>query len=97
MRVLKSASVKVAGSHPAIPKEERASVRFWGFTCGVIILAGIVYAFFGGWYWALIGIIVGFAMEAANARSAQHFIVATASRDPMFKAEMMMAGVILAD
>lgn len=97
MRVQKSASVKVAGTHPAIPAGERASVRFWGFLSGVIILGGIVYAFFGGWYWAAIGIALGFAVEAANARSAQQFIVVTASRDPMFKAEMITAGVLLAD
>ena len=94
MRVLRAASVKVAGSHPSIPAGERASIRFWGFTCGVIILAGIVYAFFGGWYWAVVGILLGFTIEAANARSAQQFIIATAERDPMFKAEMKMAGVL---
>jgi hypothetical protein len=97
MRVLRSACVKVAGSHPAIPKGERASVRFWGFSSGVIILAGIVYAFFGGWYWAAIGIVVGFAIEAANARSAQQFIVDAAAKNPAFKAQMMTAGVLLAE
>jgi hypothetical protein len=97
MRVRKSASVQVAGTHPAIPARERASVRFWGFLSGAIILAGIAYAFSGGWYWAAIGIVLGFAVQAANARSAQQFIVETALRDPMFKAEMLKAGVLLGD
>lgn len=97
MRVNNSKSVMVAGSHPAIPGGRRAAVRFWGFVAGLIILAGIVYAFFGGWYWAPIGIAVGFAVEGANRRSAQQFIAHTAAHDADFRAEMKMAGVIFED
>lgn len=70
-------------------------MRLWGYGCGVIILGGIVYAFFGGWYWALVGIALAFALEAANARSAQQFIVETAIRDPKFLNEMKLAGVLV--
>lgn len=70
-------------------------MRLWGYACGVIMLGGIVYAFFGGWYWAPAGIALGFALDAANARSAQQFIVATAIRDPKFLTEMRLAGVVV--
>lgn len=97
MRVNNAKSVLVAGTHSAIPGPRRAAVKFWGFVAGLIILAGIVYALFGGWYWAPIGIAVGFAVEGANRRSAQQFIVDTAANDADFRTEMKMAGVILED
>ena len=97
MRVLKSAAVRVAGTHPAIPSGKRGATRFWGFAGGVVIVAGIVYAFFGGWYWALIGIVVGFGIEAANRQSAQQFIAETAESNATFKAEMVASGIVLDD
>lgn len=95
MRVNNAKSVFIAGTHPAIPSPKRAAVKLWGLVAGVVIVAGIVYAFFGGWYWALIGVVVGFAIEGANRRSAQQFIVETAAQNSAFRAEMKAAGVIL--
>lgn len=97
MRIRKSVSTKVAGTHPAIPGGERAAVRFWGYLAGILLLGGIIYAFFGGWYWAPIGIALAFIVDAANSRSAQQFIASAAQRDPKFKSEMIAAGVILAE
>jgi hypothetical protein len=62
-----------------------------------VILAGIVYAFFGGWYWAIIGIVVGFGIEAANRQSAQQFVAEAAQRDKDFAMQMVVAGVIRQD
>lgn len=97
MRVNNAASLRVAGTHPSIPASKRTATKFWGLVSGLTIIAGIIYAFFGGWYWAPIGIVVGFAIEAANRRSAQQFIVDTASNDIDFRTEMKMAGVIIDD
>jgi hypothetical protein len=97
MRVSRSASLRIAGTHPAIPKGRRAAIRFWGYASGAVILAGIVYAFFGGWYWAIIGIVVGFGIEAANRQSAQQFVAEAAQRDKDFAMQMVVAGVIRQD
>lgn len=97
MQIQKSMSTKVAGTHPAIPSGERAAVRFWGYAGGIVLLGGIIYAFVGGWYWAPIGIVLAFIMDAANSRTAQHFIAEAARRDAKFKSEMVSAGVISGD
>lgn len=89
------ASVSIAGTHPAIPKGERAAIKFWNVVSGIVMLGGIVYAFFGGWYWAPAGIVVGLLIAGANRRSAAQVIVDTAARDPMFETEMLERGVLI--
>ena len=94
-RVSLQVSVAVAGSHPAIPKGERAAVNFWNVVSGLAMLGGIVYAFFGGWYWAPVGIVVGFLIAGANRHSAAQAIASTAANDPMFEDEMAQRGVLV--
>jgi hypothetical protein len=89
------ASVAVAGTHPAIPKGERAAIKFWNIVSGIAMLGGVIYAFFGGWYWAPIGIVVGLLIAGANRRSAAQVILNTAANDPMFENEMAELGVLI--
>lgn len=94
-RVSLQASVAIASRHPAIPRAERAAVNFWNIVSGLGMLGGIVFAFFSGWYWAPIGIVVGFLIAGANRHSAAEAIAATAANDPMFEDEMAQRGVIV--
>lgn len=95
MRASLERSVFVAGQHPAIPKAERMAVRAWNIIAGLVALGGIAYAFVGGWYWALIGIVVGFIIANANRTTAAEFVVATATTNAAFKQEMIERGVII--
>lgn len=72
----------------------RAAVKFWNIISGIAMLSGIVYAFFGGWYWAPVGIVLGLAIASANRRSAAQAIAAAAANDPMFEDEMAQRGVL---
>jgi hypothetical protein len=88
-------SVFVAGQHPAVPTAERAAVRTWGYLSGLVMVAGVVYAFWGGWYWAAIGIVVGFVIANANRKSAADVVARTAQANPAFKEEMIRSGIII--
>jgi hypothetical protein len=95
MRASLQHSVAIAGQHPAIPKAKQFAVRSWNVAAGIAMLAGVVYAFFGGWYWAPIGIVLGFMIAGANRHTAAQFVVAAASTNPAFKDEMVRRGVIV--
>jgi len=95
LRASLQAAVAVAGTHPAIPKTDRMAVRLWSLGSGIIMIAGIVYAFFGGWYWALLGIVAWFIVSGANRRSAAQMIVETASTNDAFKGEMLHRGILI--
>lgn len=94
-RVSLQASVAVAGAHPAIARGEQMAVRLWNVLAGLAMLGGIIYAFFGGWYWAPVGIVVGLLIAEANRRSAAQVIMLTAARNPGFREEMLNRGVLL--
>lgn len=95
MRASLERSVFVAGQHPAIPKAKRVAIRAWNIIAVLVVLGGIVYAFFGGWYWALIGIVVGFIIANANRTTAAGFVVETATTNVAFKKEMVERGIIV--
>jgi hypothetical protein len=88
-------SVFVVGQHPAIPKGDRAAVKLWNVVSGLAMIGGIVYAFFGGWYWALIGIVVGLVIARANQQSAAQVVAKVATDNPAFKQEMVRAGIVV--
>ena len=95
LRASLQVSVAVAGSHPAIARGEQIAVRLWNIVAGLAMLGGVAYAFFGGWYWAPIGIAAGLAVAEANRRSAAQVILMTAARNPGFQKEMLSKGVLL--
>jgi len=95
LRASLQASVAVAGTHPAIPRAERMAVRVWSLASGLVMIAGIAYAFLAGWYWALIGIVAWFLIAGANRRSAAQVIVRTANHNDAFKGEMLHRGVLI--
>ena len=84
----------VAGSHPSLPASVRWATRLWGLLSGAMILGGIGYAFWGGWWWAPIGIAAGFLVESANRRSAAQLVANAAHGNKWFKAEMLKKGII---
>lgn len=88
------AATKVAGSHPAIPTAEQWAIRLWNVAAGLLMIAGIVFAFWGGWYWAPLGIAAGVLVEGANRRSAAKVIVNTANYDDHFRQEMLENGIV---
>src|SRR5689334_5243931 len=95
LRASLQVSVAVAGTHPAISKSERTAVKLWNVVSGIVMLGGIGYAFFGGWYWAPVGIVGGLLIAGANRKSAAQVILKTAANDPMFEDEMLRLGVLV--
>lgn len=66
----------------------------WEAVSNLVWIGGVVYAFFGGWYWVLIGIAVSLMIAAANRKTAVEFVMVTATSNPAFKEEMLHRGVI---
>jgi hypothetical protein len=95
MRVSLQGAIAVASEHPAIPKAERIAVKTWGLVAGIVMIAGIVYAFVGGWYWAPIAIVASLAIAQANRQSAADFVRKAAEFNPAFKQQMLQARVII--
>lgn len=95
LRASLQASVAIAGTHPAIATADRAAIRFWSLLSGITMVAGIVYAFFGGWYWAIVGMVAWFVIATANRKSAAQLILATAANDPVFESEMLQRGILI--
>lgn len=87
-------ALMVAGSHPSIPLPNRLATRFWGILSSALIIGGIVYAFWGGWYWSIIGVVAGLLVERANRRSATQFVLRAAEDNDWFRDEMIAKGVL---
>jgi len=88
-------SVSVAERHPDIPKVERLAIRTWNTIAGLSMIGGIGYAFWGGWYWAAIGIVVSLAIAQANRKTAAEFVISAATSNADFKHEMVRRGIII--
>ncbi len=70
-------------------------LRLLNLAAVVAALGGVVYAFFGGWYWALIGLGAMLVIGRANQRTAADIVLGLARTDATFKAEMIRNGVIV--
>lgn len=88
------AAVMVAGSHPALPLSARLATRIWGLLSGLLMIGGFAYAFWGGWYWAPLGIVAGLLVEQANRRSAAEAIMSAVQEDDWFRAEMIAKKIV---
>ena len=81
--------------HPAVPGASRWTLRILNLVAILAALGGVVYAFVGGWYWALIGIAAMLIIGRANQRTAAEIVMGLARSNSNFKAEMVRAGVII--
>ncbi|MCO5155566.1 MAG: hypothetical protein M9945_02255 [Aquamicrobium sp.] len=95
MQIDKQKSVAVVGRSAAIPRPKRVAVALWQLIASLALIGGVIYAFFAGWYWALLGFITMFIIAKANQNTAANFIAETARENPVFEAEMRRASVIL--
>jgi hypothetical protein len=66
MRAEISKALVVVTQHPAVPGASRWTLRILNLVATLAALGGVVYAFFGGWYWALIGIAAMLIIGRAN-------------------------------
>jgi len=85
----------VATQHPAVPGSSRWVLRLLNLAAVAAALGGIVYAFFGGWYWALVGLGAMLLIGRANQRTAADVVLGLARTNANFKAEMIRNGVIV--
>lgn len=95
MRAEISKALVVVTQHPAVPGASRWTLRILNLVATVAALGGVVYAFFGGWYWALIGIAAMLIIGRANRRTAAEIVMGLARSNSNFKTEMIRAGVIV--
>jgi hypothetical protein len=90
-----SKALVVVTQHPAIPGASRWTLRILNLVAAVAALGGVAYAFFGGWYWALIGIAAMLIIGRVNQRTAAEIVMGLARSNSTFKAEMLRSGVII--
>lgn len=95
MRAEISKALVVVTQHPAVPSASRWTLRILNLVAALAALGGVVYAFFGGWYWALIGIAAMLIIGRANQRTAAEVVMGLARSNSGFKAEMIRTGVIV--
>lgn len=95
MRAEISKALVVATQHPAVPRASRWVLRILNLAAVFAGFGGVVYAFFGGWYWALIGILAMLIIGRANQRTAADIVVSAARLNANFKAEMVNSGVLI--
>lgn len=90
-----SKALVVATQHPTVPSLSRWVLRLLNLAAVLAALGGVVYAFFGGWYWALIGLGAMLLIGRANQRTAAGIVMGIARLDANFRAEMIKSGVII--
>ena len=95
MRADISKALVVVTQHPAVPNASRWTLRILNLVATLAALGGVVYAFFGGWYWALIGLAAMLVIGRANQRTAAEVVMGLARTDSVFKAEMIRTGAIV--